>query len=1040
MPAISPETLPDWADHAIVGYNKEPGRSSDTFPYADRAQALAGERAASPWCCLLNGAWKFRWAANPAGVPQGFQAPTYDDGDWEVLQVPGNWQLQGKYDPPIYVNVRYPFPVDDELSVPQEDNPTGCYRTRFTVPEDWSGRRIVIVFDGVDSAFHLWLNGQLVGYSQDSRLPAEFDLSPYLRSGENVLAAQVYRWSDGSYLEDQDFWRLSGIYRDVYLLALPRLHVRDFDVRTELDEHYRDAVLRVTAQLRCYAPQASCGSLELSLYDAQGAPVLAPVVQPVALDTGAETAIAFTQPVANPRKWSAEDPQLYTLLLTLRDAQGDVLEIQRALVGFRSVELRGGRLLLNGQPILIQGVNRHEHDPYTGHTVSEASMVEDIRLMKQHNINAVRTSHYPNDPRWYELCDRYGLYIWDEANIESHGVWDRLARDPSWETAFMERGTRMVERDKNHPCVLVWSLGNESGFGQNHVALADWIHRRDPSRLVHYHPAESDPCIDILGPMYPSVERIIQMAQEPGETRPVIMCEYAHAMGNSCGNLKEYWEAIRAYPRLQGGFIWDWVDQGLSQRTDEGEEWYAYGGDFGDEPNDANFCINGLVSPDRRPHPALLEYKKILEPVRVLTEDVLAGRLLVENRTSFSDLGALELSWTLTCDGEILQAGRLPTPVLGPGERAALTVSFARPPLLPGSEYWLDLSFKLGAETPWAPKGHEVAWAQFALPYAVPEAPVLALAALAPLQCIESAEQLSIQGEGLALKLSKCTGTLTDWQVNGSELLVQGPRFNVWRAPTDNDATLWGDQKAAVHWREAGLDRLHEQVTDVQYRQPHAGLVQVDVASVVSVPDGEPRFVCQYTYTVLGNGDVAMRTHIEPQGELPPLPRIGLQLVLPGAYERLAWFGRGPHESYVDRQEGARVNVYTGTVDEQYFPYVMPQENGNKTDVRWVALCDERGRGLLAVGMPRMEMSAHHYSTADLAAARHTYELHWQPEITLNLDARQTGLGGNSCGPGTLPQYRIPAEPTTWSVWLRPLAGGYRQAIQLSKQRLPELA
>jgi len=1145
----------DWENPQVVGRNKGGGHVS-LIPYPDERTALAGDRSASPYFQLLNGDWRFHWAPNPASVPDHFYTEDFDDGGWDTISVPGNWQLQG-YGTPIYTNVQYPFPAE-ALRVPRDDNPTGAYRRAFTFPEAWEGRRVFLCFEGVDSAFTLWVNGEEVGYSQGSRLPAEFDITPYVRSGENLLAVQVLRWSDGSYLEDQDFWRLSGIYRDVYLWAAPSVHVRDLFIRTELDEAYHDALLRVTAKVRNYGDEdAADYILETTLYNAGTDQPISASAKAVTVKGGDEVALGLEEVVSNPQKWSDEHPYLYTLLVSLKDASGQVLEVESAQVGFRKVEIKDGQIHVNGVPILIKGVNRHEHDPDTGHTVTVESMIRDIRLMKQFNINAVRTSHYPNDLRWYELCDRYGLYLFDEANIESHGVWDRLTKDSQWTTAFMERGIRMVERNKNHPCVIVWSLGNESGYGPNHAALAGWIHEYDSTRPVHYESAtgwrdyrgpETAPIIDIVSTMYPSVDRITEMAQTPGETRPLVMCEYAHSMGNSTGNLKEYWEAIERYPRLQGGFIWDWVDQGIRRRTEEGEEWFAYGGDFGDEPNDGNFCINGLVSPDREPHPGLWEYKKVLEPVRAEPVDLAAGVVRIVNRYRFSNLQGLDIFWELSANGQVLQRGQLPRLDLPPGESEQVTIPFDRPELTPGAEYWLTLSFRLAHDTPWAEAGHEMAWAQFQVPFDVSPGPVLKGADMPALRLEESEGVVAVRGADFELVLDKGKGVITSLRYMGRELVRKGPRLNLWRAPTDNDANTWGEQKMALRWRAAGLDCLQHRVRDAEVHQVQPQVVRIHVRTAIAPEEGarpldrtsrewrelvelsqhlaasltedmlralcadlsidyddlpgedqdgraraliaqldrsgrlapffeacsgqlrtmgwesvspalrgtllklrrlSPKQLvqlfasyytgtleCEYTYTLYGSGDMVIHTHITPTGELPPLPRVGLQMRLPGGYERFTWYGRGSHETYPDRKLGAQVGVYSGTVDEQYVPYITPQENGNKTDVRWVALTAEDGVGLLAVGMPLLNISAHHFTTEDLTRATHTYELKRREEITLNLDYRQSGLGNASCGPGVLPEYMIQPQEMSFSVRLRPFSEEAASPMELSRRRI----
>jgi len=1140
----------------MVGRNKEPGHVP-LWPYADLATALAGDPDASPYVLSLNGDWSFVWSANPASSPAAFYETDFDVSEWDRLAVPSNWQVQesqnGKrYGKPIYTNVQYPFPPDDLPRVPENDNPVGSYRRTFSLPEGWSERRVHILFEGVDSAFYLWINGQEVGYSQDSRLPAEFDITAYVHPGENVVAVRVYRWSDGSYLEDQDFWRLSGIYRDVHLLSLPREYIQDYRIQTELDEDYRDAVLKVETTILDTAPEnAGQLSLQVTLWDAENKPVwAAPLSQELGSGGSGESILVMEQAVPGPKLWSAEHPNLYTVLLTLTDQDGQMLQAERCRIGFRQVKVIDGQICVNGVPLLFKGVNRHEHDPDTGHTVSRESMIEDILLMKRFNVNAVRTCHYPDAPLWYDLCDEYGLYLIDEANIESHGVWDRLSKDPEWKLAFVERGSRMVQRDKNHACVVIWSLGNESGDGPNHEALSAWIHAYDPGRPVHYEGAtgrrtyagpETAPHVDVVSVMYPTVEQISEMAQTPGETRPLIMCEYAHAMGNSPGNLKEYWDAIEAYPRLQGGFVWDWVDQGLRRYTDDGQEWFAYGGDYGDQPNDGNFCLNGLINPDRTIQPALWEHKKITQPVKFRAVDLLAGQIEIANGYQFSDLSGLEISWQLTADDRVLQTEQLAALTTAPGTNALVTLPLIQPELEPGVEYWLSFSVRLNEDCAWAEKGHEVAWEQFKMPYAVPQPAPLALSAMPALVLDDAKSCVTVRGPGFSLTLDKSKGTLGSFSYHGRELIERGPRLSVWRAPTDNDEK---DRNGETHWRAAGLDRIEQQVNAVDVEQLAPQMVRIRVQTVCAPGEQDPalgaaqrgklhesivrylswlvdervlqalyaemgapypesaaqdkvhllaalvaradaetripemlhilaellaqtpeekvsegirravahyrtitpeqvrrefglyngRFQCTYTYTLYGSGDLVLDVQIIPQGLLPHLPRVGLQMRVPGAYDTFVWYGRGPHESYIDRQEGARVGVYGGTVDDQYQAYIVPQENGNKTDVRWAALSDADGVGLLAVGAPTMNCSAHHFSTENLSAARHTFELERQQEITLNLDYRQAGLGSASCGPGTRPEYLLHPEPVQYSIRLRPFSSPEERPMELSKQ------
>jgi len=1040
--------FPDWENSRVVERNKEPAHAT-LIPYANKDTALSGERSHSPWFLSLNGNWKFSLAPNPELAPKDFHRSDFDVEGWDTIPVPSNWQMLG-YDKPIYTNVTYPFHANPPR-VPHDGNPTGSYRRSFELPDAWKGREIFLVFEGVDSAVYVWVNGVIVGYSQGSRLPAEFDITPFVRSSENVLAVQVYRWSDGSYLEDQDMWRLSGIYRDVYLFCTPKIHVRDFFVTTELDRRCVDATLRVRIKTRNYSSDKveDC-SIEASLLDADGRPVFETAFTHIIERIGArdEAIVDFASRVDNPHKWSAESPYLYSLLITLKDSTGEILEVEECKVGFRQIEAKDGRILVNGVPVLLKGVNRHEHDDVRGKAVTVESMIADIKLMKQFYFNAVRTSHYPNDPAWCDLCDRYGLYVIDEANIECHGLANiggtnirrEPANDPEWLNAFMERCVRMVERDKNHPCVIMWSLGNESGYGPNHDAMAGWIHGYDPTRLVHYEgtihvSGKVSPVVDVISIMYPTIDRLIELAEDSNDNRPIIMCEYAHSMGNSTGNLKEYWETISKYKRLCGGFIWDWVDQGIRRKTDEGVEWWAYGGDFGDEPNDLNFCINGLIWPDRTPHPAMWECKKIFQPVEVEAVDLKAGKVKIVNRYDVSDLSQLEIFWQLCADDEILESGQLPRLYTPAGNSQIVTVPFAMPELKPGAEYWLNLRFRLWHGTIWAEKGYEVAWSQLKMPFDVPSGQALMVEDMPPLQRRETAKEIIIAGEDFSLVFDREKGHLVSFNYMGSELIKKGPSPNFWRAPTDNDAA-----RMAVEWRNFGLDRIEHEIEDVKVKQVLPQVVVIQVRSSASAPDIAEGFKCQHTYTIYGSSDVIVEADILPSEKLPPLPRIGLQFLIPGDYDKFTWYGRGPHENYCDRKEGAPVGVYSGTVDDQYVPYIMPQENGNKTDVRWVSLTDKNGLGLLAVGTPLLEVSAHHLTTEDLTKAKHTFELKRREDIILNLDCKQSGLGGASCGPDTLPEYLIEPEPVHFSVRIRPLSLKDPSAMMLSKQtmQMPE--
>jgi len=1049
MTKKSVQSVSDWENPKIVERNKEPPHVT-LVPYADEQTALSADRTKSQWFLCLNGDWRFSLAPNPELASKEFFGIDFDDSCWDTMPVPSNWQMLG-YDKPIYTNVVYPFPADPPR-VPHDDNPTGLYRKSFVVPDTWMKKQVFLVFEGVDSAFYVWVNGEMVGYSEDSRLPAEFNITQYLHSGENVLAVEVFRWSDGSYLEDQDMFRLSGIFRDVYLFCTPNIHVEDFFVKTDFDSELKNANLRVQIDIRNYSSESvkNC-SLYVGLFDANGNPVFDKALTRNLGSVKAydKVTVEVEHNVENPQKWSAEHPHLYTVLIALKDDKGAIAEVESCKVGFRKVEAKDGKILINGVPVLFKGVNRHEHDDIRGHYVPIDTMIADIKLMKQFNFNAVRTSHYPNDPVWYDLCDKYGLYVIDEANIEDHGLaWGAFmervrktpfhkdpANDPDWLTAFMERCVRMVERDKNHPCVIIWSLGNEAGYGPNHDAAAGWIHGYDPTRLVHYEgtihvPGKVSPVVDIISIMYPTLERLVQLAEDPNENRPIIMCEYAHSMGNSTGNLKEYWETIHKYRRLRGGFIWDWVDQGILKKTEEGVEYWGYGGDFGDVPNDRNFCINGLIWPNRKVHPGIWECKKIIQPVEVEPVDLNVGKVKVLNRYDFSDLSGLDILWELAVDGEVVENGQLPKLSTPAGGSETVTIPFTRPKLKPGAECWLTIRFRLYNSTLWAEKGHEVAWSQFSMPFDTPAGPLLRTENMPNLRLKESGKEAIMTGTDFSLILDKEKGQIVSLKHKGYELMKNGPILNVWRAPTDNDVP-----RMAPKWRSFGLDRIEHQVKTIEVKKVSPQAIRITVAADARAPNFADGFNYKLNYTIYGSSDIVIEADVAPSEKLPPLPRIGLKFTIPEGYETFTWYGRGPHENYWDRKEGAQVGLYSGTVDDQYVPYIKPQENGNKTDVRWASLANEEGVGLLVVGMPLLEVSAHHFTTDDLAKANHTSEVKRREDITLNLDYKQSGLGGGSCGPDTLLKYQIKPEPVHFSVRLRPLSKE-SSAMKLSKQMI----
>ncbi len=1019
---------PDWENPEVVGINKEPGHCT-LIPYLALEQALTADRTASPFHKSLNGKWKFNWVRKPADRPADFYKGDYDVSGWAEIAVPANWQMHG-YGIPIYTNMRFPFPPNPP-HIPHDYNPVGSYRRDFTIPQDWNDRQIFLHFDGVKSAFYVWVNGYKVGYSQDSMTPAEFNITDYLKSGANTLAVEVYRWSDGSYLEDQDMWRLSGIYRNVYLFAVPQVHIRDFFVRTDLDKNYTDATLMIRPKIANDAGRDVKGwNIEAQLYDDQKKPIL-----PEPLSRSVSSIIGEVYPqrdnvkfalleaqIKNPRKWSAETPNLYTLVLTLKDAAGQVVEIKSCRVGFREVEIKDGQLFVNGRSIKLFGVNRHEHDPDHGRAIPVSRMLQDIKLLKQHNINAVRTSHYPDDPTWYDLCDQYGIYLIDEANLESHGLGGYFSNVPEWNTAFMQRAIRMVERDKNHPSVIFWSLGNESGCGPNHAAMAGWIKDYDPTRPIHYEGAVGRPkdpyYVDVISRMYARIPEIVRIATDAVDERPMVLCEYAHAMGNSVGNLKEYWDAIRSHKRLIGGFIWDWADQGLRKKAADGTEFWAYGGDYGDQPNDGNFCCNGLVQPDRKPNPSLYEVKKVYQRIHVTSADVLTRKFRVRNEYDFLNLNVADVSWELTTDGRVVQDGKLPRLSIAPGTEGDIEVPFQSPNPEPGEECWLKISFALADEASWAERGHILAWDQFWVPISAPQPLVTETSTMPALTLKETAQKISVAGKGFEVTFGKDSGALESFVFNGRQLVASPLVPNFWRVPIDNDNGN-GMPRRLGAWRDAGPKRA---VTGLEAAQLRPQVVRI--TSQVAIPVGTGS-ACKTVYTIHGNRDVLVDTTFTPGGDrLPDLPRFGMQMAIPARFGTLMWLGRGPQETYWDRKTGAAVGLYSGSVQENIHVYVMPQENGNKSDVRWMALTDAEGFGLLAVGMPTIDVSAWPFTMQDLENARHINELPRRDTITVNLDYRQMGVGGDdSWGARTHPEYTLPADkPYHYSFRLMPYA------------------
>ena len=1035
------------ADQFVNALRRLPARAT-SYSYSSEQDALAGDRTLSR-IQSLDGVWKFRFAEDVSRSPADFWRPGADLTGWDEIPVPSCWEMQG-YGYPIYTNVVYPF----EFKPPYitRDNPTGCYVRTFSVPEAWSGNRVTLHFGGVYSGFYVWVNGALAGYAEDSCLPSEFDITGLLQPGENRLAVQVFKWTDGSYLEDADHWRMAGIHREVFLSAKPDAAIGDFGVRTIFDADMRDALLQIRPAIDLREGVSAAGwQLGARLYAPDGTPsgreLTLPVEEILAEAYPQRDNVYFAlleERIAAPEKWSAENPALYTLVLTLRDAAGKLAEARSCKVGFRDVRLRGREMLVNGVPVKLCGVNRHDHDQYGGKTVSRESMEEDVRLMKRLNINSVRTSHYPNDPYFYELCDRYGLYVVDEANIETHGKGGLLSNDPQWITPFLERVSRMVIRDRNHPSVIMWSLGNEcknpeilrtilvqpyvNQMGETHI-----LHAYDPTRPWHYEQARDNFAtgIDVYSGMYETVEQMIAYA-EAGHDTPYIECEYEHAMGNAMGNMDEYQAVFDTYRNLQGGFIWDFIDQAIYQTAEDGTRYFGYGGDFGERVHDDNFCANGLLLPDRTLQPEMAEVRYQYSQLKFDAFDEDRATVRMKNYFLFTDVAEkYEFRWNITADADVVAEGVLPADVVcvanvdartnQPGERV-VTLNLPTIAKEAGKEYFLNLTVALKAQDGLLNAGHVVAYEQFAmrndneLMSAMPDA---------AMTVTQDGNVLSISGEQFHAALNLETAQLTRYEALGADgtfhaLIVpgEGPKGSFYRAATDNDRAFGsglGHMNAA--WKELGM-------YVVTNRALYADENPVRVTFDGCYPALENMLV-SLEYRFYGDGSIRVQMHLSApeHQQLIYIPVVGMQMTLPKVYERMTYFGCGPEENYTDRHSGTKVGRYETTVTDNFFPYMEPSETGNRTGVRWIALTDETGEGLLAAAdSAPMEASALHYTPEALTEAKHPYQLTATENVILRLNAVQIGLGGDNSW------YRIIVhEP-----YLTPLTRDYDYAYILS--------
>ncbi|MDB4584119.1 DUF4981 domain-containing protein [Draconibacterium sp.] len=1021
VPLEEPDPKP-WEDPTICQINKvEP--HAHFIPFATVEQARNEDKWKSPLIQSLNGMWKFNLAQNPSERPHWFFMDDFDTREWDEIKVPANWEMKG-YDYPIYTNVKYPHDRTPPV-IQAHYNPVGSYKRTFEVPSEWDGSDVVIHFGAVSSCMNLWINEQFVGYSEDSKTPAEFNITKYLKGGENSLAVEIFRWSDASYLEDQDFWRLSGITRDVYLKARNKQSVSDFRIGSSLDKTYTTGFFDLNIDLVNNAEL----TVEALLSDN------GKVVKEFSEKTTG-TSVTFEAEIPNVKTWSAEIPNLYELIITLKNADG-IVEVLKQDVGFRIIEIVDATLRVNGQYVYMKGANLHEHHDVNGHVQDKETMLKDIKTMKEHNLNAIRTSHYPQPELWYELCNKYGLYIVDEANIESHGMGygsKSLAKDETWKAAHLYRTKNMFERDKNQPCIITWSLGNEAGNGINFQATYDYLKSVDNTRPVQYEQAHGKGNTDINCPMYMRIERMEQFAKEKADM-PLIQCEYAHAMGNSVGNLQDYWDVIEKYDVLQGGFIWDWVDQGLLTKNEDAEEFWAYGGDFGPDtvPSDGNFCNNGLVNPDRAVKPHLLEVKKVYQNIGFDAVDLKNGSILIKNKYSFINLSDFDIVWEVIGDGIVIDNGKLNNLELDPGVRTKVTIDYTVQPES-GVEYFLTINAKLKNDWSLVNAGHTMAAEQFKLPINK-AAPKAKPGNFADLTVDEDETTAIISGEDFSITFDKKAGLVSSFKKGETEFLKSGPVPNFWRAPIDNDFGN-GLHKRLRMWRVAGENR---EVKNVKVNKTAGNKVKVTYE--FDLFDEGNQFIATYksVYTVYGSGDVVVDNHFKKtKDDLPDIVRMGMNLVMPRIFDQMSWLGRGPQESYWDRKTGAFVGLYRGSVADQFWEYLRPQENGNKTDVRWMTITDNAGNGLLFAGMPLLEVSAHHNIMEDFESLertdgrqrpgikvvnRHTTDVKPRDLTSVNIDYKQMGVGGdNSWGAQTHDEYKLLESEYRYSFRMKPIS------------------
>ncbi|WP_066631664.1 glycoside hydrolase family 2 TIM barrel-domain containing protein [Labilibacter marinus] len=1034
-----------WKDKQVYTVGTEPHACTHHI-FADKASALEGDYKESPYFKSLNGDWKFNWAETVVDKPEGFHEPSFSVDGWETIPVPACWERHG-YGVPSHRGLGMLVKAEKIKipAVPQDDNHVGSYRTTFEVPTDWKDRQTLLHFNGVSSAFYLWINGEMVGYDEDAMTSSVFDITSYLKDGKNTMAVQVYRWTTGSYFESGDTWTFSGIFRDVFLQSRPNVQIKDFFLTSNLDEDYKDAELK--AEIKIYNNSDSVPKgykVNVDVYDEAGKLVSESGAKSPKLgwrmgNLGAESILEYTTTLESPKLWSAEYPNLYTVVLTLRDAKNNVIEVTQSPFGFREIEMKDLQVHVNGKPIKFKGANRGESHPETGKTLSEESMIQDILLMKQNNYNAVRSSHHPNDPRWYALCDKYGLYVMDEA-LESPDYFIRNnglpGSDIGWMAAALDRAVAMVERSKNHPSIIFWSLGNESGYGKNFALMSDYIRRFDPTRLISYDGRETD-CwdvkdyFDLNSSMYPYIEdeasqkhwKLLSFWAEPKYKKPYIMIEYAHAQGNSLGNFAEYWRVVEDNPSFVGGYIWDWVNQTYYEEMPDGSQRESHridyhpidslqiDSDFSNMERPGAACAKGVIFADRSIKPSMFEVKKAQQYISIDADEKQSNLFHIKNKYSFINLSELEGTWSLLKNGKEMKEGSIPVLQLQPGKTGKFEL--ALPQLDATAEYALHFSYKLKEANIWAKAGHEVAKEEIVLQnWVAPKAK-----ASGKVDLLESTNTITVAGKGFKLSMDKSTGIITSMLSNKKELLAQlgdisGPSLNVYRSPIENDKKFYSKS-----WRAGALNQLTEKTVLVEAKQIEQTLVRIKTIKEFSSDSGSFKHEC--VYEISGNGSVKMDNVVTPTGfdDITSLPRVGLKLGLKEGLEEVSWYGRGPHENYPDRNESAFLGIYQSNANDLFTPYLMPQENGARSDIRWLELGFKNSKkpSIKIESDSSFVFSALHYDASDLDKAIRPEYLKKRKETILCIDAQMLGLGNASCGPPPLQAYLVPVKPYTFS-------------------------